>query len=88
MAKPKDFSEETSRIIDEEIQKIVNGQEKKASEIISQNKKKLDMIARALLEKETLENEDIESILKKKPRPKRKNMKRKRTNSKKAGEDG
>ena len=66
MAKPKDFSEETARIIDEEIQNIVSTQEQRALETIKQNKKKLDKIAKALLEKETLENADIQRLLERK----------------------
>jgi cell division protease FtsH len=73
MAKPKDFSEDTARIIDEEIQKIVSEQEDKAIDTISRNKNKLGKIAKALLEKETLENEDIERLLKRKTQSKKKN---------------
>lgn len=76
MATPKDFSEETARIIDEEIQKIVNDQEEKSIKTISQNKNKLNKITKALLEKETLENEEIGRLLKRKVQTKKKKSKK------------
>ncbi|MFO7866749.1 MAG: ATP-dependent zinc metalloprotease FtsH [Candidatus Aminicenantes bacterium] len=63
MAKPKDFSENTARIIDEEIQKTVSGQEKKALEGLKKNRSRLKKLAEALIEKETLEREEIDKIL-------------------------
>jgi cell division protease FtsH len=63
MAQQKDFSEETARIIDEEIQGIVSGMEKKSTEKLKENRKKLDAIAEALLEHETLDNADVNRIL-------------------------
>lgn len=78
MAKPKDFSEQTARIIDEEIQRMVSGQEKKALDTLSQNKKKLDKLAEALLEHETLEREHIERILSRKKERRRKKSGKKR----------
>jgi len=71
MAKPKDFSEETARIIDEEIQKIVTDQEEKARKILSENKDYLNKLAEALLKHETLENQDIERILGNEPKSKK-----------------
>jgi cell division protease FtsH len=78
MAKPKDFSEETARIIDEEIQKIVAEQEEKAQQILGENKDTLDTLAESLLKHETLEKQDIERILKEKSRSKKKSGKKKK----------
>ncbi|MBS3818142.1 ATP-dependent zinc metalloprotease FtsH [bacterium] len=63
MAQPKEFSEETARIIDEEIQKIVGDMENKAIKTLNENKDKLDRLAQGLLENETLEDKDIDRIL-------------------------
>jgi len=63
MAKPKDFSEGTARIIDEEIQNIVTGQEEKATEQLKKNQKKLKKLADTLIKKETLEKEEIDKLL-------------------------
>ncbi len=64
LAQPRDFSEFTARIIDEEVLRIILEQENRAIEILGLNRKKLDTIALALEENETLENCDIEKLLK------------------------
>ena len=76
MAKPKDFSEETARIIDEEIQKIVTEQEEKARKILKENRGKLNRLAEELLKKETLDNQDVERILKISSKPRKKSEKK------------
>lgn len=63
MAEPKDFSEHTARIIDEEIRKITQDMEKRANELLQSNRDKLDTVAQALLERETLTNEEIDELL-------------------------
>lgn len=63
LAQTKDFSDETGRIIDQEVQKIITEMEKRAAETLRQEREHLDQLANALLEHETLENEDIERIL-------------------------
>jgi len=64
MANPKDFSEETAKIIDEEIRKTVSEEEENARKILNENKDKLHRLAEELLKKETLDNQDVERILK------------------------
>ena len=63
LAEPKDFSDSTGRIIDEEIQKIIKEMEQKVNNILNKNLVKLDAIAEALLENETLEKAQIDWIL-------------------------
>ncbi|MCO1335036.1 ATP-dependent zinc metalloprotease FtsH [Microbulbifer sp. OS29] len=63
MAQQKDFSEHTSEIIDDEIIALISGIEKKVEKLLTKNRKKLDVLARALLEKETLEALQINEIL-------------------------
>lgn len=57
------FSEETARLIDAEIRRFVETQQKRAEEIISSRRDKLDILARALLEKESLDGEEIDRLL-------------------------
>ncbi|MFO7890454.1 MAG: ATP-dependent zinc metalloprotease FtsH [bacterium] len=64
MASTRNFSEETARIIDEEIQRILKDMETRALDILKQNRKQLDALSNALLDKETLDGDEIESILK------------------------
>ncbi|MEJ2364012.1 MAG: ATP-dependent zinc metalloprotease FtsH [Deltaproteobacteria bacterium] len=63
IAQPKDFSEETARIIDEEVRRIVGEMEEKAEKTIQANRQKLDILARALVEHETLEKEEVDRLL-------------------------
>lgn len=65
LAQQKDFSEHTQQIIDEEIQKIVVEMEQRAESLIYNNRIKLDAIAEALLENETLDKNQIDWILEK-----------------------
>jgi cell division protease FtsH len=64
LAQPRDFSEFTARIIDEEVLRIIIEQENRAFEILELNREKLDKIALSLEEYETLENCDIERLIK------------------------
>jgi cell division protease FtsH len=59
----KDFSEYTGRMIDEEIQRIVHAMEQCAEQMLEQNQDKLEMLAAALLERETLDVEDVERLI-------------------------
>jgi cell division protease FtsH len=63
LTQQKDFSEATARIIDEEVQKLVNNQEKKAISLLKENREKLEKLTDSLLEHETLEKEEIDDIL-------------------------
>jgi cell division protease FtsH len=63
LTEPKDFSEETARLIDEEIERIIRDMEKKAEETISANKVALDLLAGELLKHETLSREEVAKIM-------------------------
>ncbi len=63
LAQQKDFSEHTQQIIDEEIQKILLEMEQKAEGLLYDNRTKLDALAEALLENETLDKNQIDWIL-------------------------
>ncbi len=61
--KPFGYSEEIARTIDEEVRKIIQGEYEKARKTLMDNRKTLDSIASALLEKETLEQDDFDIII-------------------------
>jgi len=63
----KPYSEETAKIIDEEVSKLVEEQYKRALTILSENKDKLTMLAEKLLAAEVIFKEDLESIFGKRP---------------------
>jgi cell division protease FtsH len=58
------ISEETLRIIDEEIKRIVEWAERRAEEILKENIEKLHRLAQVLLEKETISGEELDKIIK------------------------
>jgi len=60
----RDFSEATARIIDEEIQRIVNEALVQAQDLLRTHRKDLDRLADALMMHEELDHEDVEKILK------------------------
>ena len=63
ITQPKDFSEKTAQLIDEEIRSIVHDMENKAEETLSGHREELDVLARELFERETLTEDEIEEIL-------------------------
>ena len=64
IARPKIYSESTAREIDEEIKRIIDDAYKTAQQIILNSRDKLELIANALLEYETLDRVQVEEIIK------------------------
>lgn len=58
----KPYSDQTAKMIDEEISKIIETQYQRALTILSENKDKLDALANKLLEKEVIFREDLEEV--------------------------
>ncbi len=63
MTEPKQFSERTAQHIDEEIRSLISTMEQKAFDILSHHRAELNALAQALLERETLEQDDIDDVL-------------------------
>lgn len=63
----KPYSEETAKIIDEEIKKIIEEQYERAKNILIENKDKLLSLSKRLLEKEVIFKEDLKKIFGKRP---------------------
>ncbi|MBS1532250.1 MAG: ATP-dependent zinc metalloprotease FtsH [Bacteroidetes bacterium] len=63
MSLQKPYSEETGRLIDEEVRKLINGAYEQAKEILVQHRSLLDQLAKALQTKEVIYKEDLEEIL-------------------------
>ena len=57
------ISEDTARRIDAEIRRIVVAQHERAMAILTERRKELEAVGEALLEYETLDGEDIDTIL-------------------------
>jgi cell division protease FtsH len=59
----RDFSEETAAAIDEEVRKLVDLAYIRAKEVLLTNRQALDEIAQMLIEKETVDAEELQEIL-------------------------
>jgi len=55
----RDYSDETARVIDEEVEHILRGQEDRARQVLGELRGGLDLVARALLEKETIDGAEV-----------------------------
>ncbi len=63
IAQHRDYSELTAQKIDKEVRNIVTGAYEEARQFINDNLDTLHKIANALLEKETLNSDDIDEIM-------------------------
>jgi cell division protease FtsH len=64
VAQSKNVSDATAKLIDDEIRKIVDEAEKKCRKILTANVDELHIIAKGLLEYETLTGEEIKDLIK------------------------
>ncbi|MFO7985041.1 MAG: ATP-dependent zinc metalloprotease FtsH [Desulfatiglandaceae bacterium] len=63
MAQPKDFSEETARLIDEEIRDIIKNTQQEVRDILESHQTVLEALAQELLDKETLTREEVDGLI-------------------------
>ena len=63
----KPYSEETAKLIDEEVQRIVNEQYARAKHILAENSEKHNQLADLLLKSEVIYSENVENIFGKRP---------------------
>ncbi len=60
----RDYSEETARLIDDEVRGLVTKSYEKAKDILQKNLPTLHQLAKTLLEKEVLDGQQIDRIIK------------------------
>ena len=60
---PPQFSEETSREIDAEVAHLISAAYAKAEKLLQENRAKIEALAAALIEKETMDGRDVEELL-------------------------
>jgi cell division protease FtsH len=63
----QNMSEETAKVIDEEIRRIVTDGEKKAWEVLGPARDKLELVTQALMEYETITGEECQAVMAGKP---------------------
>jgi len=63
IAAERDFSEETAATIDDEVHTLVEQAYRRAKEVLLNNKHVLDQLAQMLIEKETVDAEELQEVL-------------------------
>ena len=59
----RDYSDDTARVIDEEVERILRQQEDRCRAILLENRNGLDLVARALLEHETIDGAEVTRLI-------------------------
>ncbi len=59
----RDYSDETARIIDEEVEQILRAGEERCRQTLLRERKGLDLVARALLEYETIDGAEVNRLI-------------------------
>jgi cell division protease FtsH len=65
----RDYSEAMAEAIDKEVRNFVISAHDRAKDALTQNREKLDRVARALLERETLSSAEFEAVMQGRPLP-------------------
>jgi cell division protease FtsH len=59
----RDYSDDTARIIDEEVEQILREQEERCRVTLTTHRNGLDLVARALLEHETIDGSEVVRLI-------------------------
>src|SRR5438874_4223240 len=59
----RDYSDETARVIDEEVEKVLRGMEDRCRDLLIEHRNALDLVARALLEHETIDGAEVTRLI-------------------------
>ena len=60
----RDYSDDTARVIDEEVERILREQESRCRELLIEHRAGLDLVAKALLEHETIDGDEVMRLIK------------------------
>ncbi|MBN8837012.1 MAG: ATP-dependent zinc metalloprotease FtsH [Sphingobacteriia bacterium] len=63
----KPYSEETGKMIDEEVRKIIDEAYERTKQLLTERKEEVEKLAKALLDKEVLHQSDVEELIGKRP---------------------
>ncbi len=63
LSEPREFSEATASIIDEEVRNMLRDSEAQVDEFLSSHEKELECLTQALLERESLDHDEISQLL-------------------------
>jgi len=59
----REYSDETARLIDEEVERILRVQEQRCRALLTEHRDALDLVARALLEHETIPGSEVQRLV-------------------------
>lgn len=62
MGNARDYSDETARVIDQEVELILRACEKRCEELLIEHRNGLDLVARSLLEHETIDGAEVQRL--------------------------
>ena len=63
MHNARDYSDDTARVIDQETERILRACEQRCVEVLTEHRKGLDLVARSLLEHETLHGAEVQRLI-------------------------
>ena len=63
LVQTRDYSDDTARVIDEETERILREQQDRCRDTLTEYRHGLDLVARALLEHETISGEEVERLI-------------------------
>ena len=63
LVQTRDYSDETARVIDEETERILREQQDRCRQTLTEYRHGLDLVARALLEHETISGDEVERLI-------------------------
>jgi cell division protease FtsH len=63
----KPYSDETARLIDDEVRKLIDSAYDRTKQLLTEKKAEVEKLANALLEKEVLFQSDVEALIGKRP---------------------
>ena len=67
ISEQRDYGETVADLIDTEVNRIITDAHKKALEVLTENRPKLEQLAQALLVHETLEGDDLDKVFNEPP---------------------
>jgi len=59
----RDYSDDTARVIDEEVESVLRQAEQSCNDLLTEHRKALDLVARALLEYETIDGSEVTRLI-------------------------
>jgi cell division protease FtsH len=59
----REYSEDVAKVIDEEVKKLIDGLYDETVKLLTENKERIDALAKALMKYETLDSQDVDRIM-------------------------